>query len=59
MSPSGDLLQQDIVRFDQVYAISRTTKAALRSFARNWAVDLKGKGIRVKCSSLIFPSEAN
>jgi len=30
---------------------SSATKAALRSFARNWAVDLKGEGIRVNAVS--------
>ncbi len=29
------------------FSVYSATKAALRSFARNWAVDLKGKGIRV------------
>ena len=33
------------------FSVYSATKAALRSFARNWAVDLKGKGIRVNAVS--------
>jgi NAD(P)-dependent dehydrogenase (short-subunit alcohol dehydrogenase family) len=33
------------------FSVYSATKAALRSFARNWAVDLKGNGIRVNAVS--------
>lgn len=33
------------------FSVYSATKAALRSFARNWAVDLKGKGIRINVVS--------
>jgi NAD(P)-dependent dehydrogenase (short-subunit alcohol dehydrogenase family) len=33
------------------FSIYSATKAALRSFARNWAVDLKGRGIRINAVS--------
>ncbi len=33
------------------FSVYSATKAALRSFARNWAVDLKGTGIRVNVVS--------
>lgn len=29
------------------FGVSAATKAALRSFARTWAVDLKGRNIRI------------
>jgi NAD(P)-dependent dehydrogenase (short-subunit alcohol dehydrogenase family) len=33
------------------YSVYAAAKAAVRSFARNWAVDLKGRSIRVNCLS--------
>ena len=33
------------------FSVYSATKAAIRSFARNWAVDLKGRGIRVNAVS--------
>jgi NAD(P)-dependent dehydrogenase (short-subunit alcohol dehydrogenase family) len=33
------------------YSVYAAAKAAVRSFARNWAVDLKDRGIRVNCIS--------
>src|ERR1700693_2635327 len=39
------------IKGNPAFSIYSATKAALRSFARNWAVDLKGKGIRVNAVS--------
>jgi NAD(P)-dependent dehydrogenase (short-subunit alcohol dehydrogenase family) len=39
------------IKGSPAFSIYSATKAALRSFARNWAVDLKGKGIRVNAVS--------
>jgi NAD(P)-dependent dehydrogenase (short-subunit alcohol dehydrogenase family) len=39
------------VKGSPAFSVYSATKAALRSFARNWAVDLKGKGIRVNAVS--------
>jgi NAD(P)-dependent dehydrogenase (short-subunit alcohol dehydrogenase family) len=35
------------IKGNPAFSVYSATKAALRSFARNWAVGLKGKGIRV------------
>ncbi len=35
------------IKGSPAFSVYSATKAAIRSFARNWAVDLKGKGIRV------------
>jgi NAD(P)-dependent dehydrogenase (short-subunit alcohol dehydrogenase family) len=39
------------IKGSPAFSVYSATKAALRSFARNWAVDLKGKGIRVNAVS--------
>lgn len=39
------------IKGNPAFSVYSATKAALRSFARNWAVDLKGKGIRVNAVS--------
>ena len=39
------------IKGNPAFSVYSATKAALRSFARNWAVDLKGKGIRVNVVS--------
>ena len=39
------------IKGNPAFSVYSATKAALRSFARNWAVDLKGKGIRVNADS--------
>jgi NAD(P)-dependent dehydrogenase (short-subunit alcohol dehydrogenase family) len=39
------------IKGNPAFSIYSATKAALRSFARNWAVDLRGKGIRVNAVS--------
>ena len=39
------------IKGSPAFSVYSATKAALRSFARNWAVDLKGKGIRVNAIS--------
>ncbi len=50
---SAIILNASLVSIKGVPAFSvySATKAALRSFARSWAVDLKGKGIRVNAVS--------
>ena len=35
------------IKGNPAFSVYSATKAAIRSFARNWAVDLKGRGIRV------------
>jgi NAD(P)-dependent dehydrogenase (short-subunit alcohol dehydrogenase family) len=39
------------IKGNPAFSAYSATKAALRSFARNWAVDRKGKGIRVNAVS--------
>jgi NAD(P)-dependent dehydrogenase (short-subunit alcohol dehydrogenase family) len=39
------------IKGNPAFSVYSATKAAIRSFARNWAVDLKGKGIRVNAVS--------
>jgi NAD(P)-dependent dehydrogenase (short-subunit alcohol dehydrogenase family) len=39
------------IKGSPAFSVYSATKAAIRSFARNWAVDLKGKGIRVNAVS--------
>jgi len=39
------------IKGNPAFSVYSATKAALRSFARGWAVDLKGKGIRVNAVS--------
>jgi NAD(P)-dependent dehydrogenase (short-subunit alcohol dehydrogenase family) len=39
------------IKGNPAFSVYSATKAALRSFARNWAVDLKGKVIRVTAVS--------
>ena len=39
------------IKGSPAFSVYSATKAAVRSFARNWAVDLKGKGIRVNAIS--------
>jgi len=39
------------IKGNPAFSVYSATKAALRSFARNWAVDLKGRGIRVNAVS--------
>src|SRR6202050_1561249 len=39
------------IKGSPAFSVYSAPKAALRSFARNWAVDLKGKGIRVNAVS--------
>ncbi|MBN9663849.1 MAG: glucose 1-dehydrogenase [Acidobacteria bacterium] len=39
------------IKGNPAFSVYSATKAALRSFARNWAVDLQGKGIRVNAVS--------
>ena len=39
------------IKGNPAFSVYSATKAALRSFARNWAVDLKGKSIRVNAVS--------
>jgi NAD(P)-dependent dehydrogenase (short-subunit alcohol dehydrogenase family) len=39
------------IKGSPAFSVYSATKAALRSFARNWAVDLKGRGIRVNAVS--------
>ena len=39
------------IKGNPAFSVYSATKAAIRSFARNWAVDLKGKGIRVNAIS--------
>ncbi|MBC7990422.1 MAG: SDR family oxidoreductase [Luteimonas sp.] len=36
---------------NSAFSVYNATKAAVRSFARNWALDLKGSGIRVNAVS--------
>ena len=45
---TGSIASTRVLDAHNVYA---GTKAAVRSFARNWAVDLKGRGIRVNVLS--------
>ena len=40
-----------VLKGSPAFSVYSATKAARRSFARNWAVDLKGKGIRVNAVS--------
>ena len=39
------------IKGNPAFSVYSATKAALRSFSRGWAVDLKGKGIRVNAVS--------
>ncbi len=39
------------IKGSPAFSVYSATKAALRSFARNWSVDLKGRGIRVNAVS--------
>jgi NAD(P)-dependent dehydrogenase (short-subunit alcohol dehydrogenase family) len=39
------------IKGNPAFSVYSATKAAIRSFARNWAVDLKGRGIRVNAIS--------
>jgi NAD(P)-dependent dehydrogenase (short-subunit alcohol dehydrogenase family) len=39
------------IKGNAAFSVYSATKAAIRSFARNWAVDLKGRGIRVNAVS--------